>query len=711
MTTKYFAILTSQGAARLANAAAIGTKLNLTQMAVGDAGGVLPTPDPAQTKLINQKRVAPLNQLKVDPDNESQIIAEQIIPEDEGGFWIREIGLYDDAGVLIAVANCPETYKPRLQEGSGRTQIIRMVLTVSETAAVTLKIDPSVVLATRKFVDDKVVEVKAYADDLMEKHLASSDPHPGYALKTHIGFVTPEQFGYGPVGKGADSFAAAAAAASDNGWYIKLDGRQYDLGITPVDLRGVCVVGNKHTSVNGYFRNAGKLTGFNYGLSSVGQTELKTPRVFQLPASSVDGKFLVNFASNPDIWGIGMQNDSSIHRDTFMIMRRGNGGDKAPWEHIRNQQIFFGQAFAYQALASAILSGTFTDFACTPVQAGYPSGWGSSFAGYNLHIIAKRTTNPGDYIERVVQPDKDGYVNVGALIASTGSAFSVSIDGGPAVNVNARLSTTGIRIRTLRVYAGFADSVTVRVTHTGVTGQAMTVLGFNLHRPRETYASIAYDKFALYYDADADYAAGVGAGDYAMSNDALGFFGSYHGGEVALTPPVWRVDGTTVSTFVPEKPYAGSAIDLMEKTRIHNIVDTNIYQRWAGNGRHEMSITLKGTNNVPFEVSKMFLGMNGTYDAFSRIIYPEYAEGITGASTPDFLCGMTNMVVQENPSTGQLVYTYCNIEEGFPSAKGGVFVKTTDETGESYQKVYFAWVYDSPMLINKVSAQIVKVFC
>lgn len=118
MTAKYYAILTNQGAARLANATALGTKLNLTQMAVGDANGKLPTPDPAQTALINQQRIAPLNMLTVDPANVSQIIAEQIIPENEGGFWIREIGLYDDDGVLIAVANCPETYKPKLAEGA-----------------------------------------------------------------------------------------------------------------------------------------------------------------------------------------------------------------------------------------------------------------------------------------------------------------------------------------------------------------------------------------------------------------------------------------------------------------------------------------------------------------------------------------------------------------------------------------------------------------
>ncbi|EGH8680739.1 phage tail protein [Salmonella enterica] len=189
MTVKYYAILTNQGAARLANATMLGSKLNLTQMAVGDANGVLPTPDPAQTKLINQKRIAPLNLLSVDPNNQSQIIAEQIIPENEGGFWIREIGLYDDEGVLIAVANCPETYKPLLQEGSGRTQTIRMILVVTNTEAITLKIDPSVVLATRKYVDDEVLELKLYVDDQMRNHIAAQDPHTQYAQKHNPTFT------------------------------------------------------------------------------------------------------------------------------------------------------------------------------------------------------------------------------------------------------------------------------------------------------------------------------------------------------------------------------------------------------------------------------------------------------------------------------------------------------------------------------------------
>lgn len=244
MTAKYFAILTNQGAARLANAAALGTKLNLTQMAVGDANGTLPTPDPAQTKLINQKRIAPLNLLTVDPANTSQIIAEQIIPENEGGFWIREIGLYDDNGILIAVANCPETYKPQLQEGSGRTQTIRMILIVSSTSAITLKIDPAVVLATRQYVDDKIIEVKGYADDLMKKHVEAANPHKQYplianALKEMVdaGLVSQILQNLGlkeaakrDVGTAANQVPDMGAFASGSGWFKLPSGHVVQFG-------------------------------------------------------------------------------------------------------------------------------------------------------------------------------------------------------------------------------------------------------------------------------------------------------------------------------------------------------------------------------------------------------------------------------------------------------------------------------------------------
>ena len=177
---KYFALLTKLGESLLAQATALGTKLELTHMAVGDGGGSLPTPDTNQTKLVKEQRRAAINTLFIDEKNPNQIIAEQIIPESEGGWFIREIGLFDKAGNLIAVANCPETYKPQLTEGSGRTQAIRMVLIVSHTESVTLKIDPSVVLATREYVDDSV-------KNAIEVH-AKSRKHPD-ASTSAKGFV------------------------------------------------------------------------------------------------------------------------------------------------------------------------------------------------------------------------------------------------------------------------------------------------------------------------------------------------------------------------------------------------------------------------------------------------------------------------------------------------------------------------------------------
>ena len=193
MSAKFYTLLTDIGAAKLASAAALGVPLKITQMAVGDGGGVLPTPSAQQTALVSEKRRASLNMLYIDPQNSSQIIAEQVIPETEGGWWIREVGLFDDTGALIAVGNCPESYKPQLAEGSGRTQTVRMVLITSSTDNITLKIDPAVVLATRKYVDDKVLELKVYVDDLMAKHTTASDPHTQYAPKASPTFIgTPK---------------------------------------------------------------------------------------------------------------------------------------------------------------------------------------------------------------------------------------------------------------------------------------------------------------------------------------------------------------------------------------------------------------------------------------------------------------------------------------------------------------------------------------
>lgn len=154
--SQFFAILTAVGEAKQANATALGVPWTFKEMAVGDANGTDPIPNRTQTKLINEWRRAPVNQVRTEPANPNLIIAEQVIPSDVGGRWIRELGLFDADGDLVAVANCAPSFKPLLAQGTGKTQIIRMNFIVSNTAQIVLKIDPAVVLATRQYVDDSL---------------------------------------------------------------------------------------------------------------------------------------------------------------------------------------------------------------------------------------------------------------------------------------------------------------------------------------------------------------------------------------------------------------------------------------------------------------------------------------------------------------------------------------------------------------------------
>lgn len=158
MAKKYKTVLTHAGAAKIAAATAGGTKVNLTHMAVGDGCGGLPTPDPTQTKLIAEQYRAALNKISVDPKHKDYLVAELVIPPEVGGFWMREMGLYDETNTLIAVANMAESYKPLLTEGSGRATTVRMVIVVSHMDAVNLLIDSSAVLATLEYVDGKLLE-------------------------------------------------------------------------------------------------------------------------------------------------------------------------------------------------------------------------------------------------------------------------------------------------------------------------------------------------------------------------------------------------------------------------------------------------------------------------------------------------------------------------------------------------------------------------
>ncbi|AXD19649.1 TPA: tail fiber protein [Salmonella enterica subsp. enterica serovar Concord] len=158
-TRKFKTVLTDTGAKKLAQVAAPdGKPVRLTHMAVGDGGGTLPTPDSKQTRLVHEVWRHTVNRVILDATHQNRIIAELVIPPETGGFWIREIGVFDEHGDLIAVGNTAESYKPAVAEGSGRTQTFRTILTVSSTATVALTVDNTMVMATVDYVDDKLKE-------------------------------------------------------------------------------------------------------------------------------------------------------------------------------------------------------------------------------------------------------------------------------------------------------------------------------------------------------------------------------------------------------------------------------------------------------------------------------------------------------------------------------------------------------------------------
>ncbi|MCQ0166232.1 phage tail protein [Pseudomonas sp. SD17-1] len=215
--SQFYAILTKVGAAKQANADALGIPWKITHMAVGDASPAgldnppLPMPDASWTSLLNEWRRAPLNQLKVDEKDSAVIVAEQVIPAEIGGRWIREVGLYDADGDLVAVANCAPTYKPLLNQGSGRTQVVRMNLVVSSASNVQLKIDPGVVLATREFVTEELAK-----RDFKHSVLAATT-----AAITLSGLQTMDGVA---LQAGARVLVKNQAAAKDNGLYLVASG-------------------------------------------------------------------------------------------------------------------------------------------------------------------------------------------------------------------------------------------------------------------------------------------------------------------------------------------------------------------------------------------------------------------------------------------------------------------------------------------------------
>lgn len=149
----FVCLITTIGQAKVAAAIASGIDLPLTQMAVGDGNGNPTTPAVGQTALVREVYRSSLTSIGVDAQYPNRTVAEMTIPYAQGGWTIREVGVFDSDGDLIAVGNYPETYKPLNTEGAARDLTIRVLMQVESTEAVTLGIDPSGVFATQAWVD------------------------------------------------------------------------------------------------------------------------------------------------------------------------------------------------------------------------------------------------------------------------------------------------------------------------------------------------------------------------------------------------------------------------------------------------------------------------------------------------------------------------------------------------------------------------------
>ncbi|ATN11762.1 phage tail protein [Pseudomonas sp. FDAARGOS_380] len=209
--SQFFAILTAVGESKQVKADAGLMTWKLTHMAVGDANNTDPIPDRLQKVLINERRRAPLNMLGPDPANPGILVAEQIIPSDEGGFWIRELGLFDSDGDLVAVANCAPSFKPKLSQGAGRTQTVRMNFIVKSSTNVVLNIDPAVVTATRRYVDESIAGAISRLDFKQSVLVATTGPVVLAGIQAIDGFAVP-----------ADSrvLVKDQIQAKDNGLYV-----------------------------------------------------------------------------------------------------------------------------------------------------------------------------------------------------------------------------------------------------------------------------------------------------------------------------------------------------------------------------------------------------------------------------------------------------------------------------------------------------------
>lgn len=249
----YYTLLTTIGQAKIANAIALGQQVDWTEMAVGDGNGNPTTPNENQTQLVNEVYRAGINQLDVDPDNPNYMVAELIIPTNVGGWAVNEVGIFDAEGDMVAVANFPATYKPQLEEGSGRDLVVRIIVQVSNASVVTLRVDPAIVLASQQWVIENFVRKTDHATETARGVIEIATTAEAQAMTDDERAITPKKLGdvtATQTRRGIIEIATAAEAAA-----LTDDQR----ALTPKKLDDALMGGNARAQTPARFNNSTKI--------------------------------------------------------------------------------------------------------------------------------------------------------------------------------------------------------------------------------------------------------------------------------------------------------------------------------------------------------------------------------------------------------------------------------------------------------------------
>ncbi|WP_227412996.1 MULTISPECIES: phage tail protein [unclassified Enterobacter cloacae complex] len=460
MTVKYKTVITKAGAEKLAAATVPnGKKVNFTAMAVGDGGGTLPVPDAGQTKLVNEVWRHALNKISQDNKHQNYVIAELLIPPETGGFWMREMGLYDDTGTLIAVGNMAESYKPLLAEGSGRAQTVRMVIMVSDIESVELSIDTSTVMATQEYVDEK-----------LEEH-EQSRRHPDATL-TAKGFTQLSS----ATDSSSEALAAtpkAVKAANDNAngrvpSGRKVNGRPLteDISITAQDIFngqavsiGNAIDLNTLTTPGLYYQTANvqAASGKNYPEPAAGSLEVYKhagiTQVYRIYSNS--GSYIRTFYNS--VWsGWRMQYDAD-HKPTPAeigavsaqggdyngVLRFGSVGT-VPTE--RNSAKLIS---AQPSGAGGIVSGAMFEWYDNSMAIGLTRGNSTDATGFSIWLNNKNLFNI----------DPSGNTGVAGNLVTVGSIYSNYVQTSGDLRSERNISSKGL----IQAGSGLFDTPGVRV--------------------------------------------------------------------------------------------------------------------------------------------------------------------------------------------------------------------------------------------------------